>query len=233
VYIPDRKRNSYQLTEKLFDNYTLNQMYRERNTRDEAREIEAFLQMAIHSEPVKTARKYIEEKRKQEFADKQWYEYLHRLWFRQFNWESGRDLSGFEHVFIGEQKRRKLVGHHFWYKYYLEDNGLLTKQKQDQIELTCLNHNDQKSATPYVITVGYHLRAFDFEKKRFIKILKKKCAFFVGISAEGLIALGTVRALEHKDVSEIFVINETKYELVLYMSPDGKSIRTFYPSYVP
>lgn len=193
VHIPDRKRSSYQLIEKLFDNYTLNQMNKERNTLNESKEVEEFLIMAINSPPVKIAKKFIEEKSNKEFNEFQWYTYLHTLWFRQFNWESGKDLSGFEHVFIGEQKKRKLVGHHFWYKYWLEDNADLNKHNRDQIELICVNLNEQKLARPYVITVGYHLKAFDYEKKHFIDIFKKKCTFFVGISAEGLLALGTVR----------------------------------------
>jgi poly(U)-specific endoribonuclease len=229
VCLPDRKRSSYQMIEKLFDNYTLNQLYREKNTKSESKEVEQFLLMAIDSIPVKIAKKYIEKKANKEFNETDWYNYLHNLWFRQFNWESGKDLSGFEHVFIGEQKRRKLVGHHFWYKYYMEDNAGLNKQNRDQIELTCLNHNEQSFAAPDAMIVGFHLRAYDYDKRRFIKILKKRCAFFVGISAEGLLALGTVRSTGQKDAPERIAINNRHYDLQLFMSPDGKSIRTFYP----
>ncbi len=229
VYIPVHKKRSYQLIEQLFDNYTLNQLNNERNTLNESKEVKEYLNMAIDSPPLKIARKFIEEKSLKPFTQQQWYTYLHDLWFRQFDWESGKDLSGFEHVFVGEQKRRKLVGHHFWYKYYLEDNAELNKQKRDLIELTCLNHHKQNPAAPYVMMAGFHFKAFDYEKRRFIKILKKRCAFFVGISAEGLLALGTVRAFPHPDVPETFTLNNSQYKLELYMSPDGKSIRTFYP----
>lgn len=229
VCLPDRKRNSYQMIEKLFDNYTLNQLYREKNTKSESKEVEEFLLMVINSTPVKIAKKFIEEKTNKELNETDWYNYLHNLWFRQFNWESGKDLSGFEHVFIGEQKRRKLVGHHFWYKYYMEDNAGFNKQNRDQIELTCLNQSEQSFAAPDAIIVGFHLRAYDYEKRRFIKILKKKCAFFAGISAEGLLALGTVRSIGQQDALERISVNNRHYDLELFMSPDGKSIRTFYP----
>jgi poly(U)-specific endoribonuclease len=229
VCLPAQKRSSYQIVEKLFDNFTLNQIYREKNTKSESLEVEEFLSMAIHSIPVKMAKKFIEEKTNKELNETDWYKYLHTLWFRQFNWESGKDLSGFEHVFIGEQKRRKLVGHHFWYKYYMEDHAFLNKQKRDQIELTCLNHSEHRLAGPDVIILGFHLRAYDYEKRRFIKILKKKCAFFTGISAEGLLALGTVRSIGQKNFPERIVINNKYYHLELFMSPDGESIRTFYP----
>jgi poly(U)-specific endoribonuclease len=77
--------------------------------------------------------------------------------------------------------------------------------------------------------MGYHLKAFDYEKRRFIDISKKRCGFFVGMSAEGLLALGTVRAMLNEDAVEYFTLNGVKYQLELFMSPDNKCIRTFYP----
>lgn len=233
VYIPDRKKDSYQLIEKLFDNYTLDQMSVEKDSTNESKEVEEFLRMAIHSSPCSLAKKFIEEQTNKTFNEQQWYTYLHDLWFRKFSCHSGKDLSGFEHVFIGEQKGRKLVGHHFWYKYWLEENPALNEHHRDQIDMTCASHHEEKPSTPDVVTVGYHLKAFDYEKNRFIKIIKKKSAFFVGLSAEGLLAIGTVRALCQNDVPATVILNNVNYNFQLYMSPDGKSIRTFYPIYVP
>ncbi|WP_462411711.1 hypothetical protein [Neobacillus sp. Marseille-QA0830] len=228
VVIPDRKKQSYQLVEQLFDNYNLNHYGREKNTTAESNEVKEFLQMAIDSPPVKMAKNYIEEKNNKRFTDMQWYRHLHDLWFRQYDSESGKDLSGFEHVFIGEQKQRRLEGHHFWYKYWLEDSADSNKHAQDQIDLKCEYFGEQKGA-PYVVTLGYRLQAFDYRKRRYSKVGKNHCAFFTGISAEGLLALGTVRALRHKDVPEEILINHSPFRLELFMSPDGKSIRTFYP----
>nr|WP_242035309.1 hypothetical protein [Mesobacillus harenae] len=229
VYIPDRKRLSYQLLEKLFNNYALNQKDKENNKPSECKEIEEFLKMAIHSLPVKMAKTFIEKNSNKELNEFQWYTYLYDLWFRQFNCESGRDLSGFEHVFLGEQKRKRLVGHHYWYKYWLEDNLDQNKHNKDQIKMLCTNFSEPRSAEPHVVTLGYRLKAFDYEKNRFIDISKKKCAFFVGVSAEGLLALGTVRAALDEIASDTAVINNVNLKLELFKSPDGKSIRTFYP----
>lgn len=227
VHIPDRKRNSYQLIEKLFDNYTLNQKKEEKGTSNESKEVEEFLGMAINSSPGKIAKKFIEETFNEEFSDLQWYTYLHDLWFQQFDYNSGKDLSGFEHVFIGEQKGKDLVGHHFWYKYWLEENKHLNEHHKDQIKMTCTGHHE-KPSTPNIVTVSYHLNAYDYGRKRFININKRKSTFFVGLSAEGLLALGTVRS----NVPVDFIINNIHYKLELYMSPDGKSIRTFFPTYL-
>lgn len=232
IYIPERKKRSYQLVENLFDNYSLNQTESERETQEESREVNDYLTFAIQSPPIQIAKKFTEEKLKQKFNTEQWLTYLYDLWFRPFNSESGKNLSGFEHVFIGEQKRRDLVGHHFWYKYWLEDNPELNKHHQDQIKLIYSQPIQQKQTTPYIMTVGFHLKAYDYTKRRFISISKKRCALFVGLSAEGILALGTVRALPKKDVPKQLIINNAVYELALFMSPDNKSIRTFYPKLV-
>lgn len=230
VHIPDGKRRSYQLVEKLFDNYRLNQYSREKETRKEFNEVREFLTNVMQSPPLKMARKFVEEKLNKTFTDLQWFAHLQQLWFRKFDLESGRDISGFEHVFIGEQKRKMLLGHHFWFKYWLEDNGKLNHHHIDQIEMK--DNNPQyapEPGAPYIITAGYRLKAFDFEKKRFVKISKSRCGFFIGTSPEGLLALGTIRALFPEDAPHYISFNGTPYKLELYMSPDGKSIRTFYP----
>jgi len=224
IHIPDKKRSSYLLFEKLLDNFSLNQTSKERNTENEAKEVEDFLLMAISSPPMVIAKKFIEDNNQIELTSSEWYSLLYDLWFRQFDWDSGKDLSGFEHVFIGEQKGRKLVGHHFWYKYWLEDSNVINNKKQLD---TAVNQQEQNPAAPIVVTIGCHLKAYDFAKRRFIKVLKKKCAFFVGLSPEGLLAIGTVRAMPNAPVDSI--INGATYTLELIKSPDGKSIRTFYP----
>ncbi|HZG73629.1 MAG TPA: hypothetical protein VEY51_18980 [Chondromyces sp.] len=233
VYIPEDKRNSYRLVERLFNNYILNERKREKNTFSESKEVEEFLTMAIQSLPGRLTKRLVEEKSNRLFNDLQWYTYVHDLWFRQFDSENGKDLSGFEHVFIGEQKGRRLVGHHFWYKYWLEDQADVNEHRKDQIEVNDSVHLESFSAAPDMITVGYHLEAFDYQKNRFVKLAKKNSGFFVGLSPEGLLALGTLRAVLQGEVSEECIINRVHYKLELSMSPDGKSIRTFYPVYLP
>ncbi|MBY0099570.1 hypothetical protein [Mesobacillus maritimus] len=229
VHIPEGKRRSYQLVEKLFDNYTLNQYSREKETRKEFSEVKEFLTTIIQSPPIQLARRFVEEKLNKTFNDLQWFTYLQQLWFRKFDLESGRDISGFEHVFVGEQKRKLLLGHHFWYKYWLEENGKLNHLHIDQIEMKDNLPYTREPGTPYIITAGYRLKAFDMEKKHFVKISKSRCGFFIGTSPEGILALGTIRALFPEDAPHYISFNGTPYKLEMYLSPDGKSIRTFYP----
>jgi poly(U)-specific endoribonuclease len=145
---------------------------------------------------------------------------------------NGRDLSGFEHVFVGEQKRKMLSGHHFWYKYWLEDNPALNKHKKDLIELKDTSLHESMPGAPYIVTAGYRLKAFDHQKGQFVRISKSRCGFFVGLSAEGLMALGTVRALFPEEVPHFIELNGVMLNLEMFMCPEGKSIRTFYPLYV-
>ncbi|WP_456277241.1 hypothetical protein [Bacillus sp. AK128] len=227
VYIPDRKLGSYQLVEKLFDNYSLNQNNQERVSPSESKEIKEFLVMVIDSAPGQLAKGFVEKQFNKQFNQKEWFTHLYDLWFKPFNYDSGRDLSGFEHVFIGEQKERNLVGHHFWYKFWLEESA----RYKDQVERVSLDHDDQPTTSDF-ISINYHLHAFDYKKRRLVELHKRKCAFFLGLSAEGLLAMGTVRAAFSETDSVDFIINNIKYKLRLYMSPDRKSIRTLYPVYV-
>lgn len=104
-----------------------------------------------------------------------------------------------------------------------------SKPIQNTVKLIHLDFDELEPDSPCIMQVNYHLKAFDRDKRHHINMVKKKCAFFVGNSTEGLLALGTVRALLHPDVPDSLLINGTKYKLELFMSPDGKSIRTFYP----
>lgn len=230
VVIPKEKEESYRLVEKLFNNYSLDESKNERNTLDESKEVEQFLDMAIKSEPLKIAKKYIEEKANHEYTYLQWYTYLHDIWFRQFNSDNGRDLSGFEHIFIGEEKGRTLNGYHFWYKYYIDDS-ILNDQNKDEINLICSIRPNETSPKPDVVTIAYTIDAYDYEQKRFVKLVKAKGGFFVGLSAEGLLALGTVRFTPQAFAEKDAVINNIHYELKLFRSNDTKSMRTFYPVY--
>ena len=229
VYIPDKKRNSYTLVEKLFNNYTLNQKKKESNTLDEEKEVEDFLTAAIETKPLKIARQYIEEKANKKFTDLQWHIYLHDVWFRQFRSESGVDLCAFEHVFVGEQKGKTLGGHHFWYKYWLEDNASINN---DHIVMNCPIHEESNPSNHDVVTIGYNLEAYDYEEKKLVQLFKKIGGFFVGLSAEGIIALGTVRFTPQSYAPKDAVINNEHYDLKLFRSPDNKSMRTFYPVYL-
>ncbi|MFC7440764.1 hypothetical protein [Laceyella putida] len=222
VVIPEHKQASYRLVEKLFDNYTLNQKHPEPHCTVEALEVKEFLLHAIASEPMRLCRRFIERKRGP-FSDQQWYDYLHEIWFLHYDTANGVDLTGFEHVFVGEQGRKKeLGGHHFWYKYYLED------QAGENDQIIYLGPKGKNPNTPDIVIIAYQIEAIDDVANRKVTLYKEKNGFFVGLSAEGLLALATVR-FSYKSVA---TINQVRYRLHLHKSPDQRSIRTFFPVFL-
>lgn len=228
VHIPDTKRPSYELASQLFDNYRLDQSQPERITPEEAREILALLDAIAASAPMAGAREHLEQERGAGFSDEDWHSLLFELWFRPFDEGRNLDLSGFEHVMVGEQKRGTVSGYHFWYKYWLDDQpGSL---RGDAIEYHGTRYDRLEAighAVPEVVTLAYRWHARDPETSETRPLFKPIGGFWVGCSAEGLMALGTVRCLARGPVET--EINGTRYALELYRSPDQRSVRTFFP----
>ena len=115
VRIPEHKRRTYDLCKALFDNYRLDQSKPEDNRPEEAREILELLEAVTKSPPMATAREYLDARNGGSYSRDDWQELIFDVWFRQFDDGRNRDLSGFEHVAVGEQKGGAVNGHHFWY----------------------------------------------------------------------------------------------------------------------
>ncbi|PEU23944.1 hypothetical protein [Bacillus wiedmannii] len=224
VHIPNSKIQSYDLVKKLFNNFFLNPHLREDNTVEEQKEVDELLKYAIQSNPMKLCRTFVETKKGTSLSDEQWYTYLHNIWFLQFNSKSGVNLSGFEHVFVGEKKKKgsSLNGYHFWYKYYLED------QLGENDKITYLGPRD-KNSVPDVITFAFTLEASDAQTDSTL-LYKPKGGFFIGISPEGLLALGAARFADTLSEHHTIELNNQNYDLVLY-SFGKRSMRTFFPMY--
>ena len=116
VNIPAHKRRTYDLCKALFDNYRLDQTKPEDNQPAEAREILALLEAVADAPPMAAARAHLERQNGASYSTDAWQELIFELWFRQFDDGSNLDLSGFEHVVVGEQKGSEVNGHHFWYE---------------------------------------------------------------------------------------------------------------------
>ncbi|MCU4831879.1 hypothetical protein OCF61_03190 [Bacillus cereus] len=224
VCIPERKITSYNLVEKLFNNFYLDPHLREGNTVEEQEEVDALLKHAIKSEAMKICRTYVESKKQTTLSDEQWYTYLHNIWFLQYNQGSRYNLSGFEHVFIGEKDHDSngLSGYHFWYKYHLED------KTGPNDKIIYVEPNDDNTV-PDVITFKYELTASD-DRTDGITLLKNRGGFFIGLSPEGLLAIGTARFADTMSENNDIEINNQIYNLKMY-THGLRSMRTFYPMY--
>ena len=238
VLIPPHKRRSYELCKALFDNYRLDQSRFEDNRPAEAREILALLEAVTDSAPMAAAREHVEDRNDRRHSRDEWQELIFEVWFRQFDDGGNLDLSGFEHVAVGEQKGGKVNGHHFWYKYYLDDWAAFSNQ--DDIDYDGSRYDGPRAQdgpltalgrrVPEVVTLAYGWDAFDFETGRRHALYKPIGGFWVGCSIEGLMALGTVRFFERGRVET--AINGARYQVDLHRSPDGRSLRTFFPRFL-
>ncbi len=221
VQIPAHKRPTYELCKALFDNYRLDQTKAEDTTPAEAREILALLDAVTDSAAMQAAREHVEARSGRTLSRDAWQEALYRIWFRPFDLGRNLDLSGFEHVVVGEQKGPDVSGYHFWYKYYLDDLGVLSGE--DDIDWDGTRYNghrrpdgrlgQQGRTVPEVVTLSYRWDAFDAEAGVRRPLVQPIGGFWVGCSVEGLMALGTARFFERGRVEA--TINGARYEIDL------------------
>lgn len=237
VVIPENKMKSYDLVTKLFNNYTLDQTKTETSFPDEVQEVQQFMDYVHKSEPMRVAKEYAERQMQRNITFDEWWAIIDRIWFETFNMGNNRDLSGFEHVVVGEQKQGKVQGYHFWYKYYFDENFVAPKSLEETGEELDLidfirgkqGENDQ---TPDVVTLSYVWKAFDYEKKQFRHLTKPTGGFWVGISVEGLMAIGTLQFLPDVLADRRAEINGALYNLELHKNEEQRNMRTFFPKFV-
>jgi poly(U)-specific endoribonuclease len=238
VRIPEEKRLTYDLCRALFDNYRLDQTEDEQTTPEEAQEILALLDAIADSAPMRLARAHAETRLSRPYTHDEWQEALYRIWFRPFDLGRNRDLSGFEHVVVGEQNRGEVSGYHFWYKYYLDDLGALSGA--DAIDWDGTRYDGQRArdgrlsaqgrAAPEVATLAHRWHAYEFETGARRSLRQAIGGFWVGCSVEGLMALGTARFFERGRVEAL--INGARYQIDLWRSDDGRSLRTTFPRFL-
>lgn len=238
VQIPERKRLTYDLCRSLFDNYRLDQTKTEDTTPVEAQEILALLDAITDSAAMQAARRHVEERAGRAFSRDEWQETLYQIWLRPFDLGRNRDLTGFEHVVVGEQKGPDVSGQHFWYRYYLDDLGVLSGE--DDIDWDGTRYDGRRRrdgrlsaqgrSVPEVVTLSYRWDAFDVDTGVRRPLVQPIGGFWVGCSVEGLMALGTARFFQRGRVEA--VINGARYEIDLYRSDDGQSLRTTFPRFL-
>jgi hypothetical protein len=234
VVIPPSKQSTYKLAKSLFNNYTLDQTKDENDIPEEAAEVQEFLAAVHDSPPMKVARAYVEEQTGATISKDQWWAILQRLWFERFDQGNNRDLSGFEHVVVGEQKQGKVQGYHAWYKYFLDERFRRDDPSDSETDtIKFISWKGPQDNSPEVVTLSFEWRAFDYEAEEFRKLTKPIGGFWVGPSIEGLLALGTVRCLPEAMAPKKAVINGVKYNLPMFRSPNDRHVRTFYPEFTP
>lgn len=239
VVIPEHKKTTYDLVRALFDNYVLDEREAEVETPEERAEVHELLEAIVDSAPMQVARAYISEETGTPVSRDRWYATLTEQWFRRFSQSGDRDLSGFEHVFVGEQEGPKVQGYHFWYKYHLDD-GLASRIdrnrfpgfKDDRILYLRGQYKDGQEHFPESVTISYRWDAPDYDARTTRPLTKPIGGFFVGCSVEGLMAMGAVRAHRGARAPKEAVINGARYDMKLFLDQSQRFVRTFYPVYL-
>lgn len=236
VHIPNRKMESYNKFKDLHDNYEWQRNAGEDHSGDEKGEVSRLLDFVISTEPIEEVRRFAVEERfiDSTIMDKEWKELLHRIWF-ELDEES--TTSGFEHVFIGEENSRGgLGGHHFWYHYHINDGPYEVTRMEDVIEF--LDHVEvgraENSRLAEVITIKYKYHKLQPNGSKHPLVKGPKGGFFVGLSVEGLMAVGTAayflkRTLREREETIDFIINGERFDIQVYTANRGRGIRTFFP----
>ena len=242
VVIPPAKSLTYDLCARLFDNYALDPGIREVVTAGETTEERNFIRAIIPTQPLQIAKNFIARDLGQTVDDTDLAIMIEKTWFLQGK-AGSKFASGFEHVFVGEQKPKgdrpdfravELGGYHFWYKYYLDDGGKKGKiEFDDHIKFrgTCYGNAEETTQgifVPEVVTLSYEWTAPDTVNNSTQLLQKPIGGFWVGCSPEGLIALGLIRVWTSAGSSA--VINSSTYEVRFFPLDDNpQSIRTFFP----
>ena len=238
VEMPAQKRATYDLCRALFNNYALPEAAREHDTPEERAERHAFVEAVLDTPPMEVARRYIEAQIGTALTRDRWYTTVFELWFRRFSQGGDPELSGFEHVVVGEQERSKVQGYHFWYKYWLDDglahtipdaSQLFPGLAKDQIRYLGSRMGAGQIQFPESVTISFAWDAPDYDARAVRPLSKPIGGFFVGCSVEGLMALGTVRAHVGAGAPSSAVIEGARYDMKLFHDGSRRHIRTFYP----
>eukprot|EP00180_Rhodochaete_pulchella_P001294 Plantae.Rhodophyta-Rhodochaete_pulchella.ctg2103.p1 GENE.Plantae.Rhodophyta-Rhodochaete_pulchella.ctg2103~~Plantae.Rhodophyta-Rhodochaete_pulchella.ctg2103.p1 ORF type:complete len:374 (+),score=76.80 Plantae.Rhodophyta-Rhodochaete_pulchella.ctg2103:526-1647(+) len=137
--------------------------------------------------------------------------FLYRLWFYLYRRETSRDSSGFEHVFVGEERNGKIIGFHNWIQIMIEEH----RQKLDY-KGYLHRSGPEPDAMTQILSVQF---AWEGD-------LKPVSTCFIGVSPEFELALYTLCFLCGEEENRIKV---GPYECTIKCYRLGSMIGTAFP----
>lgn len=123
------RRPTYKAFIDLLDNYERETGVAETVTTEERRENMRFIEAIMRTAPMQFAKNYLQRKKLAPRDDREFKRVLHNVWFELYKREVQNDSSGFEHVFVGEEKNGKIIGFHNWIQFYREERKGLVDYK--------------------------------------------------------------------------------------------------------
>lgn len=205
------------LTAALFNNYALPEEAYETETEAEEAEIDALLDHLITTPEIEIVRDHVAARSDRVLSEAEMRTLIRGVWFSPFSQGDDPDLTGFEHVFIGEAEGEKAQGLHYWHRYlHLEEAGEVDAYRDRR-------KRDEKGTRN--VTIAFDWDAEDPETGEIFRLTKPIGGFIAGARPAALIAIGLVRALGGPAET---VMDGERFEVVLHRAPDGRRIRTLY-----
>ena len=116
----------------------------------------------------------------------------------------------------GKPDSTNIGGLHWWYYY-------VTKMSSITYKGALYTNLSDGLAIPDIATMSF---SWTVNGKTLTKPIG---GFFVGLSVEGLMAMGMVASARDFEPPRVAVIEGFEVELKVFKSPDGRSVNTFYP----
>ncbi|CAH8480182.1 unnamed protein product [Schistosoma mattheei] len=118
-----RNRPTFAKFVALLDNYNPQVGVTEIVTEQQQKEEDDFINELLKTEVMKMTYNFLIEKQKLSGDIKNFGKFLKDLWFKRYKRRSPGDSSAFEHVFVGEHKKSKILGLHNWIQFYLKEKN--------------------------------------------------------------------------------------------------------------
>jgi poly(U)-specific endoribonuclease len=192
----------------LLDNYISETGVAEVVTREELEENRTFINALMETSPMKYLHQYLVEKKLAPASLNDFKALLNRIWFTLFRREGNNDTSGFEHVFVGEERDGKVIGFHNWIQFFIEEIkgnvnylGYLFPRKRGQ----------RPDGHEHMLSIQFSWKGE----------LKSVSTIFMGVSPEFEIALYTMIFLAAGEQTEI-VLDGTHVSLRCHKIPSKK-----------
>ncbi|TMW57443.1 hypothetical protein Poli38472_003368 [Pythium oligandrum] len=173
----------------LLDNYERGVGITETVTADELTENNAFLNAILDTAPMRYVYNWLTKNKKFVGDMSAFKKKLDNIWFGLYRRQTRNDSSGFEHVFLGEEKDGKICGCHNWIQIYHEERagrlnylGYIKPKQRGQSVMKPFN-------TEQLVTIQ-----FMWEKE-----IKPVSTSLVGVSPEFEMALYTLCFLNGKE----------------------------------
>lgn len=117
------RKPTYAAFLSLLDNYEREAGKKEKVTSSEKEEESKFLDLVLNSKAMRYCHRYCVAKKVAPASRSSFKKLLGSLWFQQYISQKGGqpDSSGFEHVFVGEERDGEIVGLHNWLQLYIEE----------------------------------------------------------------------------------------------------------------